>query len=68
MKQTIWKNNKNGSVTIYVPANQANIMAWIIDEGTAGLELHSGDHETDEELYKTLAIDTKKPWFGMIVK
>ena len=44
MKQTIWKNNKNGSVTIYVPAKQANIMAWIIDEGVAGLELHAGDH------------------------
>ena len=68
MKQTVWKANKNGSVTIYVPANQANIMAWIINEGTAGLELHSGDHETDKELYETLAIDTKKPWFGMIVK
>ena len=68
MKQTIWKNNKNGSVTIYVPANQANIMAWIIDEGTAGLELHAGDHETDKEFYETLAIDTKKPWFGMIGK
>ena len=43
-------------------------MAWIIDEGTAGLELHAGDHETDKELYETLAIDTKKPWLGMIVK
>ena len=68
MKQTVWKANKNGSATIYVPANQAAIMRWIIWEGEAGLELHSGDHETDKELYETLALDTKKPWFGMIVK
>jgi hypothetical protein len=38
MKQTVWKNNKNGSATIYVPANQTAIMAWIISEGVAGLE------------------------------
>lgn len=68
MKQTIWKTNKNGSVTIYVPANQANIMAWIIDEGVAGLELQSGEFETEKEMYEMLAIDTKKPWFGMIGK
>ena len=25
-------------------------------------------YETEEEAYEMLAIDTKKPWFGMIVK
>jgi PAB1-binding protein PBP1 len=68
MKQTVWKTNKNGSSTIYVPANQTELMRWIIWEGEAGLWAHSLEHETDKELYETLAIDTKKPWFGMIVK
>ena len=43
-------------------------MAWIIDEGVAGLELQSGEFETEKEMYEMLAIDTKKPWFGMIGK
>jgi hypothetical protein len=68
MKQTVWKNNKNGSATIYVPANQTAIMAWIISEGVAGLEGSLVEYETEEEAYEMLAINTKKPWFGMIVK
>jgi len=68
MKQTVWKNNKNGSATIYVPANQTEIMRWIIYEGRAGLEGSLGEYETEEETYQMLAINTKKPWFGMIVK
>tara|TARA_R100000234_G_scaffold18783_1_gene10491 strand:- start:235 stop:441 length:207 start_codon:yes stop_codon:yes gene_type:complete len=68
MKQTVWKNNKNGSATIYVPANQAAIMRWIIYEGRAGLEGSLVEYETEEEAYEMLAINTKKPWFGMIVK
>ena len=50
MKQTVWKANKNGSATIYVPANQKEIMRWIIWECEAGLWAHSGEHETDKEL------------------
>ena len=68
MKQTVWKNNKNGSATIYVPANQKEIMRWIIYEGRSGLEGSLVEYETEEEAYEMLAINTKKPWFGMIVK
>ena len=68
MKQTIWKRNKNGSATIYVPANQTAIMRWIIYEGRSGLESSLMEYETEKETYQMLAIDTKKPWFGMIEK
>lgn len=65
MKQTQWKSNKNGSVTIYVPANQTDIMRWIIQEGEAGLEVQMEEFETEKEAYEMLMIDTKKPWFGI---
>ena len=64
MKQTKVKANKNGSLTVYVSAGQANLFMWILNEGEAGLQAVESDGESVKEGYKLNAIETRQRWQG----
>lgn len=64
MKQTKVKANKNGSLTVYVSAGQANLFMWILNEGEAGLQAVEADGESVKEGYKLNSIETRQPWMG----
>ena len=64
MKKTKVKRNKNGSLTVYVSAGQAELFMWILSEGEAGLSMVETDFDTPEKGYKNHAIETRHRWQG----
>ena len=68
MKQTKVKANKDGSLTVYVSAGQANLFMWILNEGEAGLTSVASEGDSYLDGYKMHNIETRQPWLGFTFK